>query len=182
MKKQQQTLIGIIVAFGIFVLFYFRVLLLPLNKKISEKIRLIGEKNKKLQEAILLQESLPLLQQQTEALKIQVADLEKKLPNKPDIPELIKIISRVSSYYNIKISNITTKEMDTSAKDYNEIPFSISFTTNYHNLAQFLASIAQEKRIFAARDLVLTYSAGSSAGSKDNYLNISGVIFSYVLK
>lgn len=178
-KQQQQVLLAIIVGFVLFVLFYFKVLLLPLNKGISEKVRLIEEKTKKLQEAILLAESLPLLKQQTELLQLQIADLEKKLPNKPDIPELIRIINKESQYYNIKLTNITIKEIDTSPKEYIEIPFSVNFTANYHTLAQFLTSIAQQKRIFAAKDLVISY---MPTGSKDNYLNVSGVIFSYALK
>lgn len=179
MKKQQQLLIGILAGFILFVFFYFRILLLPLNKGISEKIRLIEEKSKKLQEAILLAESLPLLKQQTEFLQLQIADLEKRIPNKPDIPELIRIINKQSQYYNIRLTNITIKELDTSPKEYIEIPFSVNFNTNYHSLAQFLASLAQEKRIFAARDLIVNY-VGTT--SKDNYLNISGIIFAYALK
>lgn len=179
MKKQQQTLVVILSIFVLFVFFYFRMLLIPLNRGISEKVRLIEEKSKKLQEAILLAESLPLLKQQTEILQLQIADLEKRLPNKPDIPELIKIINKESQYYNIKLTNITIKELDTSAREYIEIPFSVNFTANYHSLAQFLTSIAQQKRIFAARDLVINYSPTTT---KDNYLNVSGVIFAYALK
>ncbi|MCS7231942.1 MAG: type 4a pilus biogenesis protein PilO [Elusimicrobiota bacterium] len=178
-KKQQQILVMLIGGFVLFLFIYYKLLLSPINKGISEKIKLIDEKSKKLQKAILLAESLPLLKQETQILELQIAELEKKLPTKPNIPELIKIIGKVSQAYNIKISNITTKSIDTSAEKYSEIPFSISFTANYHSLGQFLTNIAQEKRIFAVKDLVMTYTPTTS---KDNYLNVNCIIFSYALK
>ncbi|MCS7227687.1 MAG: type 4a pilus biogenesis protein PilO, partial [Endomicrobia bacterium] len=168
MKKEQQSLVLVIVCFIIFVVIYFNLLFLPLNKQISVVKQKISEKSSELKKAKMLKAQLPQLKRETQMLELQIAELEKKLPTKPDIPELIKIISKDSQYYNVKILNITTKDIVTTPKDFNEIPFSINFITNYHNLAQFLTSIAQGKRIFAARDLVLSY---SPSGDKSNYLN-----------
>ncbi|MCX7956472.1 MAG: type 4a pilus biogenesis protein PilO [Endomicrobia bacterium] len=181
MRKEYQPLIIAVIGFIFFVFVYFNLMLQPVNKEIAEKTRILDEKSKKLQEAIILAESLPLLKQETQFLQVRIADLEKKLPTTTNIPELLRILSKQSQYYNIKISNIYTKEIDSSAQEYNEIPFSINFTTSYHNLAKFLTSIAQADRIFSAKDLIISYS-GSSKEQKDNYLSGSCTLFSYTLK
>lgn len=179
MKKEHQVLIFIGVGFIGLLIVYFNFLLSPLNKKITVVKQEIDKKSRELREAKMLEQQLPQLKQETQMLQSLIAELEKKLPTKPNIPELIKIISKDSQYYNVKISNIITKDIVTSAKEFNEIPFSINFITNYHNLAQFLTSIAQGKRIFATRDLMLNYTPSSD---KSNYISGNCTIFSYTLK
>ncbi len=180
MKKQQQTLVVIAIALIGFIFLYFNFLWSPLNKQIAQTKKTIGEKSNKLREAKQLEEQLPKLKQDTQLLQLQIAELEKKLPNQANIPELIKIISKESQYYNVKISNLVTRDIDTSLKEFNEVPFSINFTTNYHSFAQFLTRIAQGGRIFAIRDLNLSYSPNPA--DKDNYLAGSCILFSYTLK
>ncbi len=179
MKKEQQVLVIIVVGIIAFLFIYFKFLLLPLNSEIKAVRSDIKKKSDQLEEARKLESELPQLREETQALEQEIAKLEKKLPTKPDIPQLIKIISKNSQYYNVKISNIVIKDMITSSQEFNEIPFSINFVSNYHNLAQFLVSIAQGERIFAARDLVINYTGSTE---KSNYLAGNCTIFSYTLK
>ncbi len=180
MKKEQQTLIIIVMALVGFIFIYLNLLWKPLNKQIAQTKKNISEKLDKLKEAKQLEEQLPKLQQDTQLLQLQIAELEKKLPKQPNVPELIKIISKEAQYYNLKILNLTVRDIDSSPKEFNEIPFSINFTTNYHNLAQFLTKIAQGSRIFAIKDLNLDYLPNPT--EKNNYLSGSCIIFSYTLK
>ncbi|MCS7151489.1 MAG: type 4a pilus biogenesis protein PilO [Endomicrobia bacterium] len=177
MTKDQQILVAVVVGLLFVVFIYFRFLLLPINKRISATREEIDKKTEKLIEAKELSKALTDLKQYIEILKTYVAELERKVPTKPDIPELIKIISKESQNYNVKITNIVVRDIDSSANEFNEIPFSINFSTNYHDFAQFLTSIAQGRRIFSARDVILNYSPG-----KDTNLTGSCTILAYALK
>lgn len=177
MKKEQQVLIAIGIGV-IFILFlYFKFLLIPINKRISDTRDEITKKQKKLVEAKALASTLPNLKQYIEILKQYVVELEKKVPVKPDIPELIKIISKESQNYNVKVTNIIVGDMGTSAKEFNEIPFTINFNTNFHDFAQFLTNIAQGKRLFSALNVTLNYAPAEK-------LNLRGscIIVAYTLK
>lgn len=177
MKKEQQVLIGIGIV-TVFVLFiYFKLFLIPLNKQILITREEIIKKQQKLDEAKWLASTLPNLKQYTEILRKYVEELEKKVPSKPEIPELIKIISKESQNYNVKITNIVVKDLDTSAKEYNEIPFSVNFNTNFHNFAQFLTTLAQGRRLFSARNVLLNYTHG-----KETNLTGSCILVAYSLK
>jgi Tfp pilus assembly protein PilO len=178
MKKDQQTLIIIIVGFVFFVFVYFSMLLSPTRKKIAEVKNTISKESDRLREAKILEEQLPQLKQETQMLQLQIEQLKQKLPAEPNIPELLKIIGKEAQYHNVKISNITPKEINTSPKEFNEVPFSINFVTNYHNLAQFFVFLAQGKRIFATQNLQLNYSPTQTD------LNVSGtcILIAYTLK
>lgn len=180
MKKEHQNLAIVIISLVAFIFLYFNFLLLPLNKQIEQIKKTIAEKSEKLKEAKQLEEQLPKLKQEIQLLQLQITNFEKRLPKQANIPELIKIISKEAQYHNIKIFNLVPKDIDTSAKEFNEVPFSINFIANYHSLAQFLTKIAQGNRIFAIRDLNLNYTPNPA--EKENYLSGSCILFSYTLK
>ncbi len=177
MKKEQQILIFICIGILFYVYIFFKIVLAPVNKKISETKRMISEKQQKVTEAEIAKSQLPLLQSETKRLELEIAELEKKVPKEVNLPELIKIISKVSQYFGIKLQTLSYQSIDTSPPQYNEIPFSISFTASYHNLGQFLAAIAQEKRIFASKNLVLNYT-----GDKENSVTGTFILYAYALK
>jgi len=169
MKKEQQTLLIVVASFIVFIFIYFSLLLSPIRKKIVEINQIISKEAKRLEEAKMLQEQLPQLKQETQMLQHLIEELKQRLPTSPNIPELIKIMSKEAEYYNIKISNIVPGAIDTSPKEFNEIPFTINFVTNYHNLAQFFASLVQGKRIFAVLSLQINYTPSTQTS-----LNVSG--------
>lgn len=175
MKKEQQILIIIGIIFLAVLFIYFKFMFIPLTKQIAEVKKNISEKKAKLDEMKMIIDQLPLLRQEKEKLNLQIAELEKKLPAKPNIPELIKIITKESQYYNVKITNFVTNDIVTEKK-YCEVPFRINFTTSYHNFALFVTDISQTDRIFAIRDLSLNY---NPSAEKENNLNGTCIIFSY---
>jgi F0F1-type ATP synthase membrane subunit b/b' len=70
MKKEQQTLVVIIVCFVVFIFVYFSLLLSPIRKKIVEVKNTISKESDRLREAKILEEQLPQLKQETQMLKI----------------------------------------------------------------------------------------------------------------
>ncbi|MFN3550371.1 MAG: type 4a pilus biogenesis protein PilO [Endomicrobiia bacterium] len=181
MKKEHQNLIaiGIVAVFLIFL--YFRFLLIPLNKKIVETEKKIIEKSQELKKAKILAESLPFLQQETQFLQVEIEELEKRVPKETNIPELLKIISKESQDYNIKILRIDKQNIISLAKEFDEVPFKLNFKCSYHNLGQFLTNLAQQRRIFATSNLKLRYEA-TTTSSTDDYINGECIVIAYTLK
>lgn len=177
MKKEQQMLVIIGVGIIFFIYSFFKFIFIPTNIKISQMKKSISEKTAKLEEARLLAENLPKLQQETKMLELEIVELEKKIPKQTDLPSLIKIISRQAQNYGIKINSLVPQVIDSSSPQYKEIPFSISFSGNFHSLGQLLTELAQGERIIASRDLSLTYS-----NVKDYTVNGTCIIYAFSLK
>ncbi len=180
MKKEYQNLIAIFIGVVFVIFLYFKFLLSPLNKKIVLTEKNIIEKSQQLRKAKILAESLPFLQQETQFLKFEIEEFEKKVPKETNIPELLKIISKESQNYNIKILRIDKQDIVSLAREFNEIPFKLNFKCSYHNLGQFLTSIAQQKRIFSTANLKLRYEGITS--STDEHINGECLVIAYILK
>jgi len=177
MKKEYQNLIIVGIGFVLLIIIYFRFLLLPLNNKIKKTEQKIIEKSQEVKRAKALAENLPFLKQETEILQAEIVELEKRVPKESNIPELLKIIGKEAQNYNIKISRLERQNIISSAKEFSEVHFFISFKCRYHNLGQFLVSIAQQKRIFASANLKLKYEP-----SEENNLSGETQVFAYTLK
>lgn len=150
-KKQLQQLIvmmPIILIGGIFG--YFKYLLAPLN----DKSKLLREELQKIKKEYQESESraarLPKLEQEIAGLNLEIKEIEKKLPPKKDVPNLIRLLSKKMEAHNIRWNRLAPGAQNT--KDYYiEHIYSIPFTASYHNLANFLTEIGQMERIFATR-------------------------------
>lgn len=177
MKKEQQVIVVIGLGLIFYLYAFFNFMYFPLNKNISELKKSIEEKTKKVKEAKLLAESLPQLKQETEILNKEIAELEKKLPRNTDIPSVIKIVSRQSQNFGIKINSLTPRDIDISAPRYKEIPFTLDFSGSFHSVGQLLTELAQGNRIIGCRDLVLNR-------QDDKNYPISGncIIYAFSLK
>lgn len=162
MKKEQQIYISIGIGIVLFVFLYFNFLLNPVNNDIEEKKKKIAETIGQVEEA--KRESLQLeeFKVKSQVLEMDVKELQEKLPRTKDIPDLIRRISRDSDRFGIKIANFQPNPTNTGASsEYDEVPFNITYSANYHSLANFFAVIGQEKRILAVRDLTMNAAPGA---------------------
>lgn len=179
MKKEYQNFIILTVIFIFIVAVYFNFLFFPTNKKIKETQENILLKTKQIKDAERLKDRLPILKNEIKLLEEASKQLEEKLPKDVGLPQLIKILSKEAYNYNIKIAKLAKQDI-ISLGDFNEIPISLNFRSEYHNLAQFLISLAQNKRIFAVYQLTLKYQPTTE--KQENNLECIGVICSYSSK
>ncbi len=177
MKQKYTIFIVIGVGVVLYLYVFFNFMFLSLNKKISKLKQDITEKEKKLQEAYSLVDSLPILQQETKLLEKELEELERKVPKEIALPLLIKIISKRSEIFNVRINSIRPLEVDTSSPKFNEVPLEISFQTSFHSLGQFLTDIAQTERIISGKNIVLSYT-----GDKKFPLTGNCILVGYSLK
>jgi len=137
-------------------------LLNPINKDISEKKKKIKETMEQIEQAkresLLLEE----FKVKSQILEVEVKELQEKLPKSKDIPDLIRRLSKNYDKFGIRISNFSPTPVNTTAStEYDEVPYNLNYTANYHSLAHFFTDIGQEKRILAVRDLTINAQAGS---------------------
>jgi len=177
MKKEHQIFVIMAVGVLLFLYIFFKFIFIPINIRISEMKKSISEKTSKLEEAKLLTESLPRLQQETKLLELEIVELEKKLPKQTNLPSLIKIISRQAQNFGIRINSLTPQMVDASSPQFKEIPFTINFSGSFHSLGQFLTELAQGERIIASRDLSVSYS-----NVKEYPINGTCIIYAFSLK
>lgn len=179
MKKEYQNFIFLTILFIFLFFIYFYFLFFPTNKKIKKIQEEILLKTKQIKYAEGLKEKLPILKSEIKLLEEEAKQLEEKLPSDIGLPQLIRIISKESYNYNIKITKLAKQDV-ISFNNFDEIPISLNFRSNYHNLAQFLVSLAQNRRIFAVYQLTLKYQP--TLEKQENNLECVGVIHSYSSK
>lgn len=178
MKKEQQVYIAIGLGAVAFVFFYYVLLLSPINRNISEKLKKIAEVNQTLISSKKEAAALDELRAKSQQLQLEVTELQKRLPKTEDVPVLLRVLTRDAQKFGIKISNFQPHPI-VPKQDYNEISYSLNITANFHSLGNFLAELGQEERLFSARDLII-----NSAGGGDKSLTITGtfVLVSYIGK
>ena len=133
---------------GIFA--YYKYFLAPLNEK-EKAIATDLEKIKRdYNEAVGKTARLSQLQQEISLLNQDIAEVQKRLPPKKDVPYLIRLLSKKMGQFQI-IWNRISPGTQTEKEYYVEHSYTIPFKTTFHDLARFLTEIGQMERIFATR-------------------------------
>lgn len=150
-KKQiQQTVIVLPLFLVAGIYCHHKYLLSPLNEKAKTVETELENIKREYQEAEGRAARLPRLEQEIAILNQEISELQQKLPNNKDVPNLIRLLSRKMERHNITWSKIEPGSQ--TAKDYYiEHSYSIPFTTSYHDLSLFLSEIGQMERIFASK-------------------------------
>ncbi|MBI4668373.1 MAG: type 4a pilus biogenesis protein PilO [Elusimicrobia bacterium] len=86
--------------------------------------------------------------------------LKAKLPEKQDMPGILKIIDQLTRRHRLQMGSIAPQPIS-SSELYYEIPFAISVTGSYHDLAMFLEAFGKTERIFHARNLSISPAAST---------------------
>jgi len=170
MKKEQQIYVAIGLGFVFFIFVYFVFLLGSINKSISLKIKKIEEKKNLLVSIKKEAAAIDELRMKSEVLQKEVTDLQTRLPKSKDIPGLLRTLTENAQRFGIKISNIQPGQL-VSQKEYDELIYTLTIASNFHNLGHFLAEMGQEKRIFSFRNLKLNVQSGT-----DKNITVNGTV------
>jgi type IV pilus assembly protein PilO len=178
-KKMQQKIIVMVLFFGGALYVYHQYLYMPLQQKYKDAFTQLEEKQRKLVEMRRRAVELPRLQAEMKDLEQEVSELEKRLPKDKEIPDLLRTLTRMAQRYQLKVVNISPLAVSAQA-NYNEVPFQITLQGTYHSLANFLAQIGQESRIFSERNLTLS----ANQGNKENpaTINATFTLVAYTFK
>jgi type IV pilus assembly protein PilO len=180
MKKEYQIYAAVVLGFILFIFVYFTLLLSPINKSIADKKKKINELETTLATAKKLASELDYLREKSKLLEMEVSDLQKRLPKNKDIPDLLRRITRNAQKFDVGINNLQPQQVVSKA-EYDELPFMMTVTSNFHSLGSFFAEIGQEERLLSVSDLTLN-SASGAGETRDTTVTGSFVMIAYMAK
>lgn len=118
------------------------------------------------------------LKEEYAALLEKLKFLEVLLPKEKEIPDLLVMIQDTLTEFNVDFTTFTPQNISWE-KDriYGKMPISMSLTASFFDLIAYLDRIENLPRIIDVRSLKL-----SNAGKEADRLNISVIMFAYVLR
>jgi len=135
-------LVGIIL-FGLFYFIYYKPKTNELNSLKTEREKLENE----VRDLRLKKQRLDKIEARIETLNETLKELEVILPQKEEIHDILGRIQQLANDSRITITKFTPqKEID--KEFYDELPYLISTTGNYHNLAIFFDRLRRFPRLF----------------------------------
>ncbi len=180
-KKQQQNLIGLIIALVGLIYVWNSYLIGPLNDNLKKKSKEITDIRVEIENLKRQSFELPKIKKQIEYLKAEVSDLERYLPKERELPGLLRAITRTAGNFQVRILNISP-DGTSQKQNYTEHIFSITAQGNYHTIAKFLSEIGQAGRIISARNLSFSPMSATPAGPSDVTISVNFQLVAYTYK
>lgn len=176
MKRETLIAGGILLLGAVYA--YWALAYTPLAKKLHARRQVLAAQERELQAARQLVAHYDEYRERAVTLQIQARRLETRLPGQPQMPALLKDITRVATECNIREFEFTPLPPAAKA-GYLEQPVRITLLGTYHHLGQFLTQLALLPRLVAARDIKL-----SSRDKNDRNQSLAAdlVLDTYVVK
>lgn len=143
---QKKTLIIAGVGALAFLVFSWLVFLSPLKSKINEVDKELTVTKQKLAEATSIADNKEALERELILLQHKLAYVSEMLPQKKEIPKLLKTITTKANETGIKINSFRPSAV-ISKGFYNEVPVELNVRTTYNNLGLFFAKIGNLNRV-----------------------------------
>lgn len=174
LTQEQKKQIGVGVIVGVAVLyFYYSMALKPVRADIVTRRDELNQLTAKLDQAKALASRRDALQKELNALQEEVKATETQLPRSKQLPDLLRLVTKTAAVYRITINRFEPKPAQASANGYfDEVPFGITLSGTYHDLARFMADMGQSVRIVTPERLQLTGKVGDKRITVDATLDL----------
>lgn len=161
-NPQQQVMImtGIV---ALAILFLFKQFAYdPLQEKITAVNGSLGTVQQKLQEARSVADKKEILDRDMANLQRKLAYMSEMLPQKKEIPKIVKIITTKANESSVKFISLRPSTI-VAREFYNEVPIELTVKASFNNLGQFFTKIGNLNRIANVEGVQITPS-----GAVDN--------------
>lgn len=165
-RDRNILLIGILAIVVIVVGYYF-LLLSPLRSQYAERQQ---ERSSKQVQLSQLQKSVSQLQQvkkNSPTIQRELLELQKRLPNQPEIPTLvvqIQGIARASGVTQLSIQP-GTPEPPPGGGDFSRIPITMTFQGTYEQMQNFLLRARNLARLITINQVTYQPASGATSGT-----------------
>ncbi|MFC1821705.1 type 4a pilus biogenesis protein PilO [Thermodesulfobacteriota bacterium] len=132
----------VVLVAGLFVWFIY----LPKTTEIAQTKMTIRDLTQKLNRAKIKAKDMKKFQAEKALVDAQFQDALKLLPNKKEIPSLLKSITQLGSDSQLEFRLFSPKK-EKAREFYYEIPVAIEVSGNYHNVAVFFDKVGGMERI-----------------------------------
>lgn len=123
-------------------------------------------------------ERLDTLQAEKTALEQEVRELERRLPTAKEIPKLLRSLAREAQKHRVTMSAFAPQTV-VPQQYFNEVPFNVTFSANYHTLARFFSALAQGERLIGERNLTLNATSAKDDPSTTVNVTVTLIAYSY---
>jgi type IV pilus assembly protein PilO len=147
----QKVLIFVLINLILVLLFYWYVYS-PNEKKIANHSKNLQNLEVKLAESKAIAQDLPKFRAEVEELDAELAVALKLLPNKSEIPALLKKVSNLGTKVGLEFS-VFRPSNDIIKGFYAEIPVDIEVSGGYHEIAQFFDHVGKLQRIVNIKNI-----------------------------
>jgi len=158
-KKVLILVVVLLLIFALFWQFSYR----PQRERIAQKERklteLINERNVKRK----LAKEYDKYKAELKVIRERLKEMMAKLPEKKEIPLLLKSISNIGKEAGLDILLFKPKG-EQVREFYAEVPFELKFVGGYHHIGLFFYSVAKLPRIVAIKDFSLQRASKEKAG------------------
>jgi Tfp pilus assembly protein PilO len=122
-----------------------------------KKVRVVlAEKRMQLEDANQKKNSIGDLEQDIEEAEAEIAEVEQRLPNTKQAPELFQELDRLAELAQQDYKTMKASELKEEST-YTEIPFEIELKANYHDLGLYINMIERSKRFAKVDALDIEY-------------------------
>jgi len=152
---KRETLIYTAVAAGLVLVAYIIFAYLPFSRQLHARRAILAVKAKELTEAQQLVARYPEFRARAIRIQMEAQRLERRLPTRPHVPDLLKDITQAATETNIKEFQFVPQP-PVKRDGYWEQPVRMNVMCNYHALGMFLTRLASLPRLVSARDIKIT--------------------------
>lgn len=155
---------------------FFYTVILPQNETLNTLKRQYATDLEKLNLAKTEYLALPRIQEEIEQLKLEYELLGEKLPEKANIPEIIKQLIEELGKLDIKLTSLIPEIKEASKKEkVRETTIDIIIKASYVTLGNYLEAIENLPLLFKVRDVAI------EKAEKGNLLTVRLVLATYNL-
>lgn len=172
--QQKQAAAAGVVLLGAFGFIYVKYFWTPVSARITKAREDISKVEDDIEKANRHAARLPQIRKEIVMLNEQAADAEKRLPKNKDLPAVIDTVSALARKHKVDLAGFIPGSLG-QKPFFTEVPYAVSMSGSYHDVARFFASIALEERIFNVRNVA--YST-----PKDGKVTVNFTLISYQYK
>ena len=162
-KEQRKYVVAGLLFAGTFFFIYWKFFWTPLGKRIEETQKKLTEEQSRLDKAKMKANKLRELEISLAQLKEAVQLAEKRLPKTKDVANLFDTFQQTAMRHRIDVQSFQPQGVQ-SKEYFIELPFQITFSGSYHDLARFLAALGILERIVSTRNISLNPLGGRKPG------------------
>lgn len=180
-KEQQNNLIAA-VFFTCFAIFaYVKWWFIPVNNQYKEKVRILEQKKKDLQDAREMVAKYAEFMRRASEIDKKVDFIYKRLPKNFILSDVVKDVTKAATQNNINVISFEPEQKIINKGEYKEYEIKVGFPANYKNLGQFLTDLGYVERLITPTKIDIQKNRNIVATDSSQNINITMVLKVYTL-
>jgi len=180
-KEQQQNLVAAIILVGFAIFAYVKWWFIPVNNQYKEKVRILEQKRKDLQDARVMVAKYAEFMRRASEIDKKVDFIYKRLPKTFILSDVIKDVTKAATQNNINVITFEPEQKIINRGEYKEHEIKVGFSTNYRNLGQFLTNLGYIERLITPAKIDVQKKRDISASDSSQNITTALVLKVYTL-